>query len=99
MAKTMAYIEDHQVMNLLWCDDRTPQTDELREVGEVPAAIGDYFDGTHFYRWGRRVLTDAEQLQQLQETVEQLDAAVVALEYENTLLLLGLDGGGEWDAV
>lgn len=99
MAKTMAYIEDHQVMNLLWCDDRTPQTDELREIGEVPVAIGDYFDGTHFYRWGRRVLTDAEQLQQVQEILLELDEAVVELEYENTLLLLGLGGGGEWDAV
>lgn len=62
MAKTMAYIEDHQVMNLLWCDDSTPQTDTMIDVGATPAGIGDTWDGGRFYRNGKLVLTDMEQL-------------------------------------
>lgn len=32
--------------------------------GEIPAAIGDTYDGEHFYRGGERVLTALEQAQQ-----------------------------------
>lgn len=32
--------------------------------GEIPAAIGDTYDGEHFYRAGERVLTALEQAQQ-----------------------------------
>ena len=32
--------------------------------GELPVAIGDTYDGEHFYRGGERVLTALEQAQQ-----------------------------------
>lgn len=64
MAKTMAYIEDHQVRNLIWCDDNAPQTGAMINVGKIPAGIGDTWDGERFYRNGKLVLTDLEQLEQ-----------------------------------
>ena len=81
MARTMAYIEDQQVMNLLWCDDGTPQTDTMIDVGAIPAAIGDTFDGERFYRNGQLVLTDLEQLEQMH--LEEIAALIEEIYQED----------------
>lgn len=47
--------------------------------GEIPVAIGDTYDGEHFYRAGERVLTP---LEQAQKDAEDMQAA---------LKLLGVD--------
>lgn len=44
--------------------------------GEIPAAIGDTYDGEHFYRGGERVLTA---LEQAQKDAEDMAAALELL--------------------
>ena len=44
--------------------------------GEIPAAIGDTYDGEHFYRAGERVLTA---LEQAQKDAEDMAAALELL--------------------
>ena len=51
--------------------------------GDIPVAIGDTYDGTHFYRDGQQVLTEAEQAR---KDAEDMQAA---------LALLGIDGSTE----
>lgn len=51
--------------------------------GDVPVAIGDTYDGEHFYRAGERVLTP---LEQARKDAEDMQAA---------LAVLGIDGETE----
>lgn len=44
--------------------------------GEIPVAIGDTYDGEHFYRGGERVLTA---LEQAQKDAEDMQAALELL--------------------
>lgn len=44
--------------------------------GELPVAIGDTYDGEHFYRGGERVLTA---LEQAQKDAEDMQAALELL--------------------
>lgn len=48
--------------------------------GDVPVAIGDTYDGEHFYRGGERVLTA---LEQAQKDAEDMQAALELLGVEN----------------
>lgn len=48
--------------------------------GEIPAAIGDTYDGEHFYRAGERVLTA---LEQAQKDAEDMQAALELLGINN----------------
>ena len=48
--------------------------------GEIPAAIGDTYDGEHFYRAGERVLTA---LEQAQKDAEDMQAALKLLGINN----------------
>lgn len=48
--------------------------------GEIPVAIGDTYDGEHFYRAGERVLTA---LEQAQKDAEDMQAALELLGVEN----------------
>lgn len=47
--------------------------------GEIPVAIGDTYDGEHFYRGGERVLTA---LEQAQKDAEDMQAALKLLGVE-----------------
>lgn len=47
--------------------------------GDVPVAIGDTYDGEHFYRGGERVLTA---LEQAQKDVKDMQAALELLGVE-----------------
>lgn len=47
--------------------------------GEIPVAIGDTYDGEHFYRGGERVLTN---LEQAQKDAEDMQAALELLGVE-----------------
>lgn len=47
--------------------------------GEIPVAIGDTYDGEHFYRAGERVLTA---LEQAQKDAEDMQAALKLLGVE-----------------
>lgn len=61
--------------------------------GDVPVFIGDTYDGEHFYRAGKRVLTPLEQarkdIESTQENIEDTEDMRAAL------AVLGIDGETE----
>lgn len=60
MAKSMAKIENNIVINLEWCSDDAPETNELKSYTGYSIAIGDTFNDGKFYRNGEEILSDAE---------------------------------------
>ena len=62
MAKTMARIKDGIVINLVWVDDNTIETDELKNIYNLHVNIGDVYDNYSYYRDGVKLLTHREQL-------------------------------------
>jgi hypothetical protein len=76
-----AVIEDGVVANviILYSGGAKSFPDAV-PCGDVPVAIGDTWDGEHFYREGARVLSPVEEAQ---KDAEDMEAA---------LRLLGVDG-------
>ena len=59
-----ALVEDGVVTNVIWLyPANASDFPSAVPMGDVPATIGDTWDGEHFYRNGERVLTFAEQVQ------------------------------------
>ena len=62
MAKSMTRIENGLVINVLWCSDSEPETENLIDPADRPVAIGDTFSNGKFTgmgwkfspRWKRR---------------------------------------------
>ncbi len=61
MAKSMAFIENGAVTNVLWCSDPEPETDILINPADRPVAIGDTYSNGKFYRDGVEILTPLEE--------------------------------------
>ncbi len=61
MAKSMAFIENGAVTNVLWCSDPEPETDILINPADRPVGIGDTYSGGKFYRDGVEILTPLEE--------------------------------------
>ncbi len=79
-----ALIDNGVVTNLIWLYSvNASDFPAAVPCGEVPVAIGDTYDGEHFYRAGERVLTP---LEQARKDAEDMQAA---------LELLGIDGETE----
>lgn len=76
MAKTMARIKDSVVVNLEWVDDRTVETDELKNIHDLRIRIGDVYDTKSFYRNGKKVLTAREQLR---KNIDDYDNALTEI--------------------
>ncbi|MBP3649106.1 MAG: hypothetical protein J6K73_04930 [Clostridia bacterium] len=56
-----ALIDNNVVVNVIWLDPSNAyEFPEAVPLNDVPAGIGDTYDGEHFYRAGERVLTPAE---------------------------------------
>lgn len=63
---------------------------EAVPCGDVPVFIGDTYDGEHFYRAGKRVLTP---LEQAQKDIESTQANIEDTEdMRAALAVLGIDG-------
>lgn len=75
-----ALIENGVVSNLIWLyPANAAEFPGAVPLGDVPAAIGDTWDGAHFWRNGERVLTPAER------------AAAEAQDMLSALSLLGVE--------
>lgn len=61
MAKSMARIENGLVINVLWCSDSEPETENLIAPADRPVAIGDTYSDGKFYRDGVEILTPLEE--------------------------------------
>ena len=76
-----AVVEEGLVSNVIWLNDSN--ADEFPNavpLGDVPAGIGDTYDGAHFYRDGERVRTLLEQAQaQAQAQAQDMRAALALL--------------------
>ena len=84
-----AWIENGVVTNIIWLyEGNAPEFPNAVKLNDVPAQIGDTYLGGVFYRGGEPVLTALEQANQ---TIAELDAAVVDLTYQNVLLELGVE--------
>ena len=60
MAKSMAFITEGVVSNILWCSDNTEQTEALIDIADRPVGIGDTYQDGKFYRDGMEVLAQLE---------------------------------------
>lgn len=79
MAKTMAVIDGGIVVNTIWCNDYTPETDTQKDPGDRIIGIGDTYSDGKWYRNGVEILTPLEQARQdaadLKSQISELDAA------------------------
>lgn len=77
-----ALIENGVVTNLIWLyPANAAEFPGAVPLGDIPAAIGDTWDGEHFYRNGEQVLSP---LERVQAETQDMEAA---------LRLLGVEGG------
>lgn len=75
-----AIITDGVVTNIIWLySANAGDFPAAVPCGDIPAAIGDTYDGEHFYRAGERVLTA---LEQAQKDAEDMAAALALLGVE-----------------
>ena len=63
MAKSMTRIENGLVINVLWCSDSEPETENFIDPADRPVGIGDTYSGGKFYRDGVEILTPLEEAQ------------------------------------
>ena len=77
MAKTMAVIDNEVVVNMIWCNDNTPDTETQKDPGDRPVGIGDTYSDGKWYRDGVEILTP---LEQAQKNVESLQAQMTELD-------------------
>lgn len=83
-----AIIQDGIVVNIIWLDPgNAGDFPAVVPIGDTCAGIGDAYADGAFWRSGERLLTPMETAE---ETIAELDAAVLELEYQNALLALGL---------
>ena len=72
-----ALIENNIVTNTIWLSQTNAHKfPNAIYYGEIPVAIGDMYDGEHFYRNGKRVLT---YLEELEEELEDMREALKVL--------------------
>ena len=76
-----AIVEDGIVSNIIVLyPGNAADFPEAVPCGDVPAAIGDTWDGEHFYRAGKQVLTP---LEQARKDAEDMQAALELLGINN----------------
>lgn len=60
MAKTMAVLDVSEVVNIIWCEDDTPDADNMVSTNGKPVQFGDHYEDGKFYRDGSEVLSDVD---------------------------------------
>ena len=61
MAKNMARLNGGIVVNIEWCSDDAPETDDLVSFRDIHVELGDSFENGSFYRNGEKLMTPAEE--------------------------------------
>lgn len=76
-----AVVENGTVTNIIWLyPGNASDFPDAVPCGDLPVAIGDTYDGEHFFRDGERVLTA---LEYAQKDAEDMQAALALLGVEN----------------
>ena len=78
----MARIENGLVINVLWCSDSEPETENLIDPADRPVAIGDTYSNGKFYRDGVEILTPLEEALKENAEYKNLIASLSEV-YEN----------------
>lgn len=76
MGKTMARIKDNIVINLVWVDDNTIETEELKNTHNIHVNVGDVYNDASYYRDDIKLLSYREQVRQ---TITDYDAALTEI--------------------
>lgn len=63
MAKNMARLRAGIVVNIEWLPDRAAETETLKEMGDIPVAVGDSWGGGKFYRNGEVLVSPVEDME------------------------------------
>ena len=81
-----AIIENNIVTNLIsLIPSNNANFSNAIRVDDIPVTFGDeYIDGA-FHRNGEKILSRTKQLQQAQETIAELDAALLEATYQNII--------------
>lgn len=78
-----ALIEAGKVVNLIWLHpDNAVDFPGAVPLGDIPAQIGDEYDGQQFLRNGQRVQS---LLEEARDTIAQLDAALLEVQYQQLI--------------
>lgn len=85
-----ALIENNIVTNIIWLyPGNASDFPNAVPLNDVPAGIGDTYIDEVFYRDGKRILTEVENLriinQEQAETIAELDSTVIDLTYEKLI--------------
>ena len=81
-----AVIENGIIVNFVYLSpSNAEEYDNCVNVNDYSVNFGDeYIDGV-FYHNGERVLSNIEKLRQAQETIAELDAALLEVTYQNII--------------
>lgn len=75
-----ALIDNGIVVNVIWLHpDNAYEFPNAVPLNDLPAGIGDTYDGEYFMRNGKRVLTFVEEAQNI---ITELDIALLELQYQ-----------------
>lgn len=85
-----ALIENGMVINIIWLHpENANDFPNAVPMGDVPVGIGDEYIDHVFYRNGERLLTYSETMRQIvteqENTIAELDAAILDITYENII--------------
>lgn len=90
MAKNMALLENNKVINIISCSDTTVQTSTLIEYNNIPIQIGDIYENGLYYRDGKEVLTETDQLLLEKEDLLTTMGQMVEEVYESDISAIGI---------
>ena len=80
---TYALVENGVVINMIWIyPGNKDEFPGAVAIGDIPVVIGDTYDGQYFMRNGKRVLT---YLEVAQNTIEELDEALLETQYQSLI--------------
>jgi len=82
MTVNMARVTDGAVVNLESWDDSTPETNDLKYVGDKLVMIGDSYENGKFYRSGIEVLSPVEMLAEENQNLVNALAEATELLYQ-----------------
>jgi len=86
MAKRMARISSGTVTNIEYWDETKPETSSLKNIGDRPVIVGDFYRNGKYYRGAEELLTPLEK--ENQALLVALGEAAEAL-YEADLAIIG----------
>ena len=78
-----AVIENGMIVNVVWLlPNNADDFPNVVPLGDVPAGIGDTYNGIYFYHNGKRILTE---LERMEGAIANLDSILLETQYQNLI--------------